>query len=78
LICAGYGETPRDKTGWLTPKRSVADIINVLSWVAAQNLALRQRWSAGRGAAMAGWRRNLHLKSPTSGCSFDRSRPEDR
>src|SRR4249920_759880 len=33
----GYGETPRDSTGWLTPKRGAADIINVLTWVAQQN-----------------------------------------
>ena len=52
----GYGETPRDKTGWLTPKRSVADIINVLSWVAAQHPSLPKPTLVGwsRGAAMAG------------------------
>jgi pimeloyl-ACP methyl ester carboxylesterase len=52
----GYGETPRDDTGWLTPKRSVADIVNVLAWVAAQHPSLPKPTLAGwsRGAIMAG------------------------
>ncbi len=51
----GYGETPRDATGWLTPKRGAADIINVLAWIAQQHPTLARPaligWS--RGAAMA-------------------------
>lgn len=52
----GYGETPRDNTGWLTPKRSAADIINVLTWVAAQHPSLPKPTLVGwsRGAVMAG------------------------
>jgi pimeloyl-ACP methyl ester carboxylesterase len=52
----GYGDTPRDSTGWLTPKRSVADIINVLAWVAAQHPSLPKPTLVGwsRGAIMAG------------------------
>lgn len=30
----GYGETPRDDTGWLTPNRAADDVANVLDWIA--------------------------------------------
>lgn len=30
----GYGETPRDATGWLTPNRAAADVAAVLRWLA--------------------------------------------
>ncbi len=52
----GYGETPRDSTGWLTPKRSAADVVNVLAWVAAQHPTLPKPTVVGwsRGAIMAG------------------------
>jgi pimeloyl-ACP methyl ester carboxylesterase len=52
----GYGETPRDATGWLTPKRSVTDILNVLTWIAAQHPSLPRPTLVGwsRGAIMAG------------------------
>jgi len=29
----GYGATPRDDTGWLTPDRAVADLAGVLRWI---------------------------------------------
>lgn len=29
----GYGETPRDSSGWLTPERAAEDVIGVLSWI---------------------------------------------
>lgn len=32
----GYGETPRDETGWLTPRRAASDVANVLSWIQAE------------------------------------------
>jgi pimeloyl-ACP methyl ester carboxylesterase len=51
----GYGATPRDASGWLTPKRSVDDIMNVVGWIAQQHPALPKPaligWS--RGAALA-------------------------
>lgn len=52
----GYGETPRDSTGWLTPRQSVADIINVLAWIAAQHPGRPRPTLVGwsRGAIMAG------------------------
>jgi pimeloyl-ACP methyl ester carboxylesterase len=31
----GYGETPRDDTGWLTPNRAADDVALVLEWIAA-------------------------------------------
>lgn len=50
----GYGETPRDSTGWLTPRRATADVINVVTWVGQQHPGLSRPaligWS--RGAAM--------------------------
>jgi alpha-beta hydrolase superfamily lysophospholipase len=33
----GYGETPRDETGWLTPNRAADDVAIVLEWIAAGN-----------------------------------------
>jgi pimeloyl-ACP methyl ester carboxylesterase len=32
----GYGETPRDDTGWLTPNRTVNDLKLVLEWITEQ------------------------------------------
>ena len=46
----GYGETPRDATGWLTPRRAAADVENVLTWVAAQHPTLPK-------PALVGWSR---------------------
>lgn len=36
----GYGATPRDETGWLTPRRAAADVVGVLQWVRRRHLAL--------------------------------------
>jgi len=33
----GYGSTPRDDTGWLTPDRSAMDLKTVLEWIGNQN-----------------------------------------
>jgi pimeloyl-ACP methyl ester carboxylesterase len=51
----GYGETPRDDTGWLTPRRSAADVLSVLDWVAARHPTLPHPGVIGwsRGAAIA-------------------------
>jgi pimeloyl-ACP methyl ester carboxylesterase len=52
----GYGETPRDATGWLTPRRSAADVQAVLTWIAAQHPMLSPPalvgWSRGGAIAM--------------------------
>lgn len=29
----GYGETPRDETGWLTPNRAADDVAAVITWI---------------------------------------------
>lgn len=33
LDARGYGGTPRDASGWLTPNRAAADVINILRWI---------------------------------------------
>jgi pimeloyl-ACP methyl ester carboxylesterase len=50
----GYGETPRDASGWLTPRRAAADVLAVLNWAAAQYPALPPPAIVGwsRGAAI--------------------------
>lgn len=45
----GYGETPRDSSGWLTPDRAARDAGEVLDWIAAREA----RSGAGRGARPA-------------------------
>lgn len=61
----GYGETPRDATGWMTPKRAVQDIIAVLNWIGTQHPSLPKPsvigWS--RGAIMGGIAAQLAPKS---------------
>lgn len=44
----GYGETPRDSSGWLTPDRAVADVAGVLGWLA-------NRYPALAPPAVFGW-----------------------
>jgi len=36
----GYGASPRDETGWLTPQRAAADLAEVLKWIAE-----RREWT---------------------------------
>lgn len=33
----GYGETPRDASGWLTPNRAADDVAAVLEWIAGRD-----------------------------------------
>jgi pimeloyl-ACP methyl ester carboxylesterase len=56
LDLRGYGATPRDKTGWLTPSRGTSDIASVLNWIATQHPSLPKATLVGwsRGAVMAG------------------------
>ena len=46
----GYGATPRDASGWLTPERAAADAGSVLDWVAT-------RAPQGRRPALLGYSR---------------------
>ncbi len=47
----GYGQSPRDDTGWLTPDRAAADIAIVLEWISNHtNFRIRPHlfgWSLG-------------------------------
>lgn len=36
LDLRGYGKTPRDSTGWLTPDRAARDVIASIEWLAAR------------------------------------------
>jgi len=51
----GYGATPRDRTGFLTPKRAAADVATVLRWVATRHKNLPPPallgWSLGAAVA---------------------------
>jgi len=51
----GYGGTPRDATGWLTPNRSAADVMNVLGWIRLRHPGLPPPTLIGwsRGAMIA-------------------------
>jgi pimeloyl-ACP methyl ester carboxylesterase len=50
LDMRGYGKTPRDATGWLTPDRAARDVIGTLEWLARER-NIRQPvllgWSMG-------------------------------
>lgn len=37
LDMRGYGATPRDATGWLTPQRACDDVAATLDWIAARH-----------------------------------------
>ena len=46
LDARGYGETPRDDTGWNTPDKAARDLANVLAWLGART---------GEGIHLWGW-----------------------
>jgi pimeloyl-ACP methyl ester carboxylesterase len=51
----GYGASPRDRSGFLTPSRAAADVVAVLHWVAARHPSLPPPallgWSLGGAVA---------------------------
>lgn len=55
LDARGYGETPRDSTGWLNPDLMAADVARVLEWIAARHpdraAPAVMGWSFGSTAA---------------------------
>ncbi len=63
----GYGGTPRDDTGWLTPSRAATDVIGVLTWVRARHRDLPPPaligWSRGAAVAMLAAQRAPTLAS---------------
>ena len=48
----GYGDTPRDATGWLTPNRAAADLIGAMQWL---NDRLEKTSGSGSRAHLFGW-----------------------
>lgn len=49
----GYGETPRDDTGWNTPNRSAKDISIVLNWLNARTGEKIHLWGWSMGSMLA-------------------------
>lgn len=49
----GYGETPRDATGWLGPNRAAADVKGVLDWIARREGTKPSLVGYSRGAQVA-------------------------
>jgi pimeloyl-ACP methyl ester carboxylesterase len=50
----GYGATPRDASGWLTPQRAADDVAAVLRWIAAQR-------PLPRPPSLLGYSRGAHV-----------------
>lgn len=62
----GYGETPRDTTGFLTPRRAAADVGAVVAFVAARHPTLP-------APALLGWSQGgavAHLAAQTPGVTL--------
>lgn len=53
LDSRGYGATPRDATGWLTPDRAVADVATVLDWIRQREKTAPVLLGLSRGAAVS-------------------------
>lgn len=47
LDLRGYGETPRDASGWLTPDRAALDVVEVLGWLARRHPELPRPYLFG-------------------------------
>lgn len=67
LDMRGYGRTPRDKTGWLTPSRAARDVAIALEWIARRETLLSQPvvsgWSLGAMVAQLAVQRCKGLAS---------------
>ena len=64
LDARGYGGTPRDATGWLTPARAERDVSVVLDWVMAREEAgngSRARRVAARKPVLLGYSRGAQV-----------------
>jgi len=53
LDARGYGETPRDSTGWNTPDRAALDLAIVLQWLADRNQQKTHVWGWSYGSMVA-------------------------
>ena len=65
LDARGYGATPRDETGWLTPDRASRDVVAVLRWIRGRTGSLPALfgWSYGSMVAQLTAQRNGNLIS---------------
>lgn len=66
LDMRGYGKTPRDATGWLTPERAARDVAEVLEWLATAKKIQRPvllGWSYGSLVAQLTAQRRPELLS---------------
>jgi alpha-beta hydrolase superfamily lysophospholipase len=57
----GYGETPRDKTEWLTPNVAAKDITNILHWISTQHKNSKVHlfgWSMGSTSSLLATQQN--------------------
>jgi pimeloyl-ACP methyl ester carboxylesterase len=67
LDARGYGKTPRDETGWLTPDQASNDVAAVLRWLAKRHPKLETPvlfgWSMGSMVAQLAAQRNPKLVS---------------
>lgn len=57
----GYGATPRDSTGWMTPDVAAKDILNVLNWISIENANKKVHlfgWSMGSTSALLATQKN--------------------
>jgi pimeloyl-ACP methyl ester carboxylesterase len=53
LDARGYGETPRDSSGWNTPDRAAMDLSIVLDWLLARNGQATHVWGWSYGSMVA-------------------------
>ncbi len=53
LDARGYGETPRDSSGWNTPDRAAEDLSIVLDWLLARNAQTTHVWGWSYGSMIA-------------------------
>lgn len=53
LDARGYGETPRDASGWNTPDKASRDLANVLAWLSVRTGASINVWGWSYGSMVA-------------------------
>jgi pimeloyl-ACP methyl ester carboxylesterase len=53
LDARGYGETPRDASGWNTPDKAASDLANVLDWLSERTGAAIDVWGWSYGSMIA-------------------------
>lgn len=53
LDARGYGETPRDASGWNTPDKAARDLANILAWLSERTGAAIDVWGWSYGSMIA-------------------------